>query len=87
MAKELKLWNGRCHSGKYSQHTVYVGAYSRAEAVRIMLTAGILHVTSSEVANYYSEGAWGNDMVQYIEDKPCVWVKPKELNSKPVKIY
>jgi len=87
MAKELKLWNGRCHSGKYAKHNVYVQAYSRAEAVRIMLTAGITHISNQEVANYFSEGAWGNDMQKHVGIEPSVWVKTIEFNSEPLKIY
>lgn len=60
--KKLKLWNGRM-SPPYDHG--YVAAYSRADAIRVIaegLGRGSRGMVT-ELRDYWSEGAWGNQMI------------------------
>lgn len=84
--KTLRKWNGRGNS-KYIKHHVYVAAYSIAHAVRIMQTSGLIHASTAEIKNYYSE-CWGNNIDGIRDEEPCVYViENSSLENKPIKIY
>lgn len=77
MAKDLKKWNGRGH-GKYNRgYHIYVAAYSRAHAARLVSAACFDGredlVRSAEIKDYYSEGLWGNAMDGITPTEPCVY--------------
>lgn len=84
MKKRLKIWNGRGH-GKYLNHSIYVAAYSRAEAARLVAKACDANVSANEIKNYYSPDAWGRQMDGITAVGPCVYVG-KRYDEKPVKI-
>lgn len=85
MAKTLKIWNGRgycCHKSSdplwsgippsaYSH--AYVAAYSRADARRVIAEYTGREPHDAEIRDYWSEGAWGNDM-KGITPERGLWV-------------
>ena len=77
--KQLKLWNGRWYP--YRGQTVYVAAYSRADAVRLINTvAEGRRVSDSEIKTYWSGGTatccWG-DAMKGITPERGVWLVRK----------
>jgi hypothetical protein len=98
MAKELKLWNGRCYGvlpdneWKRDGHVghVYVAAYSMSDARRLCVELGLYDPGYTEVSKYWSAGAWGNSMTGITPERG-VWVgygprdKPTRITkrSKP----
>ena len=87
MSKELKIWNGRGWNmrrpvdGKGVEH-VYVAAYSRADAVRLInQAAGYSAVNDAEIKNYFSDGCWGNPM-DGITPERGVWVTRRESRRR-----
>lgn len=83
--KRLKIWNGRGH-GKYDrEYTIYVAAYSQAEAARLVAAACEALVTVSEIRKYYHPNAWGKRMQGIVPTEPCVYVT-KGYNGAPQKI-
>lgn len=94
MAKTLKLYNGR--GDKQGEH-LYVGAYSRADAARMLdkLYNRGVNYWQREIKEYFSD-CWGNAMLG-IEPRRGVWVDEKKyerdsivkhifdgLNNKPI---
>jgi hypothetical protein len=70
--KPLLLMNGRW-GGRNQQH-VYVAAYSKADADRLLQQAsGIPHSFMNEINVYFSKGCWGNAM-DGITPERGVWV-------------
>lgn len=96
-AKPLQIWNGRDHAcrGRY-----YVAAHSRADAARLLAAAEfkLTNFTTPtawhtkrtvgsytrELAKYFSEGCWGNDMA-HVPVERGVWHQPAH-GVKPVRV-
>lgn len=70
MAKTLRLWNGHFRSD-----SVYVAAYSAAEAVRLLRQAD-LPERPTHFKTHWSE-AWGTSTQAEIglPAEPCVWIQ------------
>jgi len=98
--KKLKLWNGRGWGGRrydadgnyiddptgkqYCDH-LYVCAYSRTHAIRLVNQAsGHETVNQHEAKNYWSEGCWGNTM-EGITPEVGVWTT-QGYHDKPKRI-
>ena len=79
--KKIIIMNGRFIKGGH----VYIGAHSKADAVR-MLTAYIGYDCGwfNEVNNYFSIGCWGNAM-QGIKEERGIWVQEKDAKT-PVRV-
>lgn len=76
MAKTLKLWNGRWYP--FRGQTVYVAAYSRADAVRLLNTVPDGRgITDFEIKTYWSGGSenccWGTAM-EGIQPERGAWL-------------
>lgn len=90
MARKLRFFNGRGH-GKYNKGTIYVAAFSMAEAARLVSKScypdldrdDLIRV--NEIKNYYSP-CWGNPMDGINPTEPGVWATEKRFNGKPEKI-
>lgn len=85
MAKSLKIWNGRGFNRTDPQQpaSIYVAAYSVADARRVCIEVGYGDPGVSEIQNYWSRGCWGRDM-DGIKVERGVWFqvdgeKPKRL--------
>jgi hypothetical protein len=82
--KEIRLWNGR---GPERNTHLYVGAYSAADACRLLKARWPQIGWPGELSIYFSE-CWGNSMVE-IKPARGVWLqmgfggKPKRLRIKP----
>lgn len=65
MTKLLKFWNGRPYGifpqGEWKNAHANIAAYSRADAQRVCIEAGMRDPGAAELKNYFSE-CWGNDM-------------------------
>lgn len=76
--KKLKLWNGRWYP--YRGESAYVAAYSRADAVRLLHSIKDVHISDSEIKNYWAGGTtdcyWGNQMAGITPERG-VWVVRK----------
>ena len=90
--KTLQIFNGRGHeyvdkSGNRVQtEHVYICAWSKADAVRVMHEAGFNRFTSAELNSYYSHGCWGLRM-DGITPERGVWAVPfRQYMAKPVRI-
>jgi len=92
--KKLKLYNGHCGRIK-DNDCVYIAAYSRADAARMMvrLFDPSCHKESvkplegrwqREIKEYFGQ-CWGNTM-NGIKPKHGIWLT-KKYNDKPVFVY
>jgi len=81
-AKTLRLWNGRWQDRGH----VYVAAYTRAEAGRLLVQAAGREIPAidREIREYFSE-CWGNPM-EGITPERGVWVQTGLRISKPVRV-
>ena len=62
--KTIKLFNGggqRRRNGEETGH-IYLGAFSKPEAVALMHLAGFEDFTLHELNTYYSPDCWGDQM-------------------------
>jgi hypothetical protein len=88
--KKIIIMNGRfspsCYSRVYNHSWhIYIGAYSKADAARILGTA--LQDTRSQIAEinvYFSKGCWGNSMEGILVQRGA-WMT-KDYNDKPIRI-
>ena len=80
MGKKLKFWNGRGVSGR---GFIYVAAYSRAEATRMINSAFKTIIAQNEVKDYYSEGGWGNRLrnLEIETNCPCIYFVESCING------
>ena len=88
--KHLKFWNGRplgkfLRNDNYKSAHMYVAAYSRAEAQRLIDKIGC--VGRNEIKEYYSE-CWGTTMDTVVPYDSGVWVvyKDKSNNTQILEI-
>lgn len=81
MGKQLKIWNGRWGGGSH----VYVAAYSRADAGRLLCKAAgyQLRGIDREIKEYFSEGHWGRRMAGITPERG-VWVDDQPYDSDVV---
>lgn len=75
MPKTLKLWNGRRWD---CRGQLYIAAYSRAHAVRLVNEAALklgkhARCTDNEAREYWSVGCWGTTMAG-ITPEVGVWM-------------
>ncbi len=96
MAKTLKIWNGRGYccikpsdplfSGMRPNGYVhaYVAAYSRADARRVIEEYTGIDPKETELRDYFSEGCWGNAMVNITPERG-LWIIVGH-NSDPVRV-
>lgn len=85
MAKELKLFNGRWMPYHERGYHVYIAAYSRADAVRLVNEVlGWNYMTPNEIKVYFSD-TWGNPM-QCITPERGVWIT-KGWNQPPERLH
>lgn len=86
MKKKIKIWNGRDNEAK---GTLYIGAYSRADACK-MLVELYPHTTIShwnrEITNYFSPDCWGNSMNNVVPERG-VWHSEEKWKDTPKRIY
>jgi hypothetical protein len=84
MPKKLMIATGR---GDYGHNTskrfpkgfdgrLYVAAYSKADAVRLLKEAGYATMTIGEFNTYWSKGCWGNAM-EGVTPERGVWFSPE----------
>jgi hypothetical protein len=80
--KTLRLWNGRWQDRGH----VYVAAYTRADAGRLLSQAAgcTLPAIDREIRDYFNE-CWGNTM-EGITPERGVWVRSGSRPSKPVRV-
>jgi len=85
--KQLRKWNGRGHGSTYgNRFTIYVAAYSRAHAARLVQTAlDAPWVRADEIRDYYAE-TWGNPMDGIEPTEPCVFARNSQDGKKPKRI-
>jgi hypothetical protein len=82
--KVLKIWNGRSPKPQYKGN-VYIAAYSRAAAHRLLEKAFKVYIGPNEIKNYFSENAWGNYMNGITPTEPCVYVQETNT-STPIRL-
>ena len=88
----MKLFNGRSHGYKYKNYHIYVAAYSMKQAAELVSRAcyGDEHpdnISVHEIKEYYSKGAWGNQMNGIEATEPCVYVGENyKFDSKPIRV-
>jgi hypothetical protein len=86
-AKPLKLFNGRW--GRGGADHIYVAAHSQADAIRVVNELyGEGRLSTSEIKNYWSKGAWGTNM-EGITPERGAWVVKRDMNpdrKPPVRI-
>ena len=91
--KKLEIWNGRGYScrnhddprwkaGEY--YHVYVGAYSRADARRVIEKYCGYLPPDAEIKDYFSKGCWGNTM-DGVERERGLWVE-FNTGTQPIKV-
>ncbi len=93
MLKQLKIWNGRGARIKNKEyHTLYICAYSRSDAARLIIEAqGDVFDKSQfgwwtrEIRDYFTEGCWGNTMNGIVPERG-VWATKTFTDKKPVKL-
>jgi hypothetical protein len=86
--KVLKIWNGR---GSEDRSHLYLAAYSRADAARLLVEAYPYTTVGQgipELKNYFVEGCWGKTM-DGITPERGVWITRNgyETNQVPERIY
>lgn len=78
--KRLKKWNGRGYAivGRWGHPTphAYIAAYSRADARRVCVEAGMHDPGDYELKSFFSD-CWGNEM-EGIEPKRGLWISPDD---------
>jgi hypothetical protein len=83
--KKLIIMNGRWGYG--NGQTIYIGAYSVADACRIC--AAITNTEPSrwrnEINVYFSKGCWGRHM-DGITPERGAWITSDHGNDKPVRV-
>ena len=88
MIRKLQLWNGRGYGvfRKYDRScpTVYIAAYSIADAERVCVEAGLNDPGYYEITKYWNKGVWGNKM-NGISPKRGLWTCSDEPRANPVK--
>ena len=84
--KKLILFNGRW--SYRNQQTIYLAAYSMADACRICAElAGHNRGWYKEIKVYFHKGCWGNSM-EGIPVERGAWVGPAYgEKEKPVRVY
>lgn len=98
MAKQLKLWNGRSlllrtqedsrwdALGTNQAPHVYICAYSRADARRLIEEYCGRDIGDFEIKNYFSEGCWGNSMDGVVPERG-LWLQfSPNTHDQPVKV-
>lgn len=87
MAKKLKFWNGR---GVNGNGHIYVAAYSKADACKILTEATGYSKWNYELTTYFSEGCWGNAMDKIVPERG-VWQTTNKggtcIENTPHRIY
>ena len=84
--KPLRLWNGRWIGSRGERQHIYVAAYSREDAVRVVTEVlgreprGI----RGEIKDYWFDGCWGRAM-DGITPERGAWVCD-EPNGRPVRL-
>ena len=79
--KQIKLFNGRFLGTAH----IFIGAYSQADAARILEQAGGgSRGCLNEIEVYFSKGCWGNSM-KGITPERGAWVQ-KNYREKPVRV-
>ena len=58
--KEVKLFNGG--TPRHPDYRFYVGAWSAADAVRLMMSCTRAHLDAAYLSKMWSKGAWGDTM-------------------------
>ena len=90
--KTLQIFNGRGQSyvaknGVWTKtEHIYICAWSKLDAVRVMHEAGFKHFTINELNIYYSPGCWGVRM-EGVTPERGVWATPyRQYTAKPERI-
>jgi hypothetical protein len=91
--KTLQIFNGRGRrywakdrSRTIRTEHVYICAWSKADAVRVMHEAGFERFTLSELNVYYAKGCWG-DAMEGVKHERGVWATPHRRGmEKPYRI-
>ena len=79
--RQVKIFNGRFRNTTH----IYIGAYSIADAARILQQAYDTPTTQiNEITVYFSKGAWGNSM-EGIKPERGAWVQ-EHHSEKPKRI-
>jgi hypothetical protein len=87
--KIIKIWNGR---GCKQQEHLFIGAYSKADACRMLDEIYPPFGKSSwnrEMTIYFCEGCWGDDMDGIVPERG-IWLIQKQYTkkqTKPQRIY
>lgn len=83
MEKKLKLWNGRWAGGGPGAGRCYCAAYSVEDLVSLVAEVRGFEPRGirGEIKNYWSAGAWGNQM-KGITPERGIWLA-KDDHDKP----
>lgn len=92
--KTLRCWNGRGFNSRGD--TLYVAAYSRRDAARLLAAAAMKHWRTGRQADAYEIGTWDRDLKNYfsecwgnsmagIQPKRGVWYQ-LNYSAKPRKL-
>lgn len=91
MAKTIEIFNGRGQTyrddkGKYHEtEHIYIGANSKADAVRLMKDNGFTMFTLNELNVYFAKGCWGNRM-EGITPERGIWYTENSPEEKPKRL-
>jgi hypothetical protein len=76
VTKKLIVANGRGNHKGFDGY-LYICAYSKADAVRLLKEAGYATMTIGEFNAYWSKGCWGNSMCGISQERG-VWFQRED---------
>ena len=97
MARELKLWNGRCYClrrpndplwdnvASNASVVAYVAAYSRADARRLCAEYCGRDPGETEIRDYWSAGQWGVRMAGVTPERG-IWIRFGQGRDTPIRV-
>ncbi len=81
MSRQLKKFNSGISYGKHKGMSIYIAAYSMAQAAELASRVADYTITAHYIKEYFGK-CWGTIMEDIIPDKPCVYISKRHSSDK-----